>query len=227
MPRTSRIAPGGVVFHCLNRGNDRRQLFDDAEDYAAFETVMEETLEQVPVRLLAYCLMPNHWHLVLWPRAAGALGLFMQRLTTTHVRRWHRHRHSEGLGHLYQGTYKSFPVQDDRHFSTVARYVERNPLRAKLVAKAEDWQWGSLWRREQGDEAQRELLTEWPVRRRNDWLDWVNLAQTDKELSLLRESIRRGRPFGSAAWQQATAKRLNLQSSFRKRGRPKKDQSGR
>ena len=140
---------------------------------------------------------------------------------------WHRHRHSEGLGHLYQGTYKSFPVQDDRHFSTVARYVERNPLRAKLVAKAEDWQWGSLWRREQGDGAQREILTEWPVRRRHDWLDWVNLAQTDKELSLLRESIRRGRPFGSATWQQATAKRLNLQSSFRPRGRPKKDKSGR
>ena len=210
------------MFHCLNRGNDRRRLFDDDSDYAAFERVMEASLEQVPVRLLAYCLMPNHWHLLLWPRASGELGRFMQRLTTTHVRRWHRQRHSEGLGHLYQGTYKSFPVQDDDHFATVARYVERNPLRAKLVKKAQDWQWGSLWRRERGEPAQRGIFSEWPVNRRSDWVNWVNQPQTDGELLALREAVKRGRPFGDAHWQQTTAKRLNLESTFRLRGRPKK-----
>ena len=116
MPRTARMTPGGVIFHCLNRGNDRRPIFDNDEDFAAFERVLEATLDAVPVRLLAYCLMPNHWHLLLRPTQDGQLGAFMQRLTTTHVRRWHRLRHSEGHGHLYQGTYKSFPVQDDRHF---------------------------------------------------------------------------------------------------------------
>src|SRR5258706_16171152 len=115
MPRPPRIAPGGIVFHCLNCGNDRRAIFDDDGDYAAFERVPEATLDLVHVRLLAYCLMPNHWHLLLWPRADGDLARFMPRLTTTHVRRWHRHRHSDGRGHLYQGVYKNFPTQDDGH----------------------------------------------------------------------------------------------------------------
>src|SRR5690349_2925902 len=123
MPRRARKAPGGVVFHCLNRGNDRREIFSDPEDYAAFERVMASAVAAVPVRILGYCLMPNHWHLLLWPREDGHLARFMQRLQVTHVRRWHQHRHSTGRGHLYQGAFKSFPVQEDRHFLIVARYV--------------------------------------------------------------------------------------------------------
>ncbi|HEX4125334.1 MAG TPA: transposase, partial [Tepidisphaeraceae bacterium] len=88
------------IFHCLNRGNDRRELFADDGDYADFERVLASTLKAVPVRLLAYCLMPNHWHLLLWPKKEGELSRFMQRLTTTHVRRWHTRRHGEGRGHL-------------------------------------------------------------------------------------------------------------------------------
>ena len=139
MPRSARSAPGDVVFHCLNRGNDRAEIFSKEGDYAAFEKVMAEVLDLVPMRLLAYCLMPNHWHLLLWPREDGDMGRFMHRLTVTHVRRWHEHRHSTGRGHVYQGTYKSFPVQRDKNFLKVARYVERNALRANLVEHAEDW----------------------------------------------------------------------------------------
>ena len=223
MPRPARVAPGGVIFHCLNRGNDRRAVFDDAGDFAAFERVMEATLAAVPgVRLLAYCLMPNHWHLLLWPTHDGELPAFAQRLTTTHVRRWHRHRHSDGRGHLYQGTYKSFPVQDDRHFLLVARYVERNAMRAGLCQLAQAWQWGSLWRREHGSPRERGILCEWPVPRPADYLTWVNEPQSDGELAALRESVRRGRPFGSPAWQTLTADSLGLASTFRARGRPKK-----
>jgi putative transposase len=221
MPRTARIAPGGMIFHCLNRGNDRRQVFDDDGDFAAFERVMDATLQLVPVRLLGYCLMPNHWHLLLWPRNDGELGAFMQRLTTTHVRRWHRHRHSDGRGHLYQGAYKSFPVQDDVHFLAVARYVERNALRAGLAAEAQGWQWSSLWRREMGSAQERGILSEWPVERPRDWLKRVNDPQSQREVAALRESIRRGRPFGEPLWQAATAAKLNLESTFRERGRPK------
>ncbi|HEY2585374.1 MAG TPA: transposase [Tepidisphaeraceae bacterium] len=223
MPRTARVAPGGVIFHCLNRGNDRRPVFDDPGDYAAFERALLATLDALPgVRLLACCLMPNHWHLLLWPRRDGELAAFMQRLTTTHVRRWHRHRHSDGRGHLYQGTYKSFPVQDDAHFLTVARYVERNALRANLVERAEAWHWASLWRREHGSPQERGILSEWPVARPADWLAWVNEPQTDKELEALRESVRRGRPFGAADWQARAAEALDLQFTFGRRGRPKK-----
>lgn len=223
MARVPRIAPGGVIFHCLNRGNDGRNLFDAEGDFAAFERVLSETLELVPTRLLAYCLMHNHWHLLLWPRADGELAAFMHRLTTMHVRRWHRHRNSDGRGHLYQGTYRSFPVQEDRHFLTVARYIERNPLRAKMVRRAEDWRWCSLWRRENGLPQERDVLAEWPVDRPPGWTTFVNRPQTDREEADLADAIRRGRPYGDSAWQAIAARRMNLQATLRSRGRPKKD----
>ena len=210
------------MFHCLNRGNDRRELFADAGDYAAFERVMHAAIETVPMRILAYCLMPNHWHLLLWPRCDGQLAAFMQRLQVTHVRRWHQHRHSTGRGHVYQGAFKSFPVEEDRHFLVVARYVERNALRARLVDRAEDWQWSSLWRRDRGTARERGLLSEWPVTRPSDWVDWLNQPQTTAETDAIRESVNKGRPYGSDSWQHRTAQELGLQSTFRKQGRPRK-----
>jgi putative transposase len=211
-----------MVFHVINRGVGRRRLFGSRGDYAAFERVLQDVVETVPMRILSYCLMPNHWHLLLWPQVAGQLASFMQRLTTTHVRRFQQHRQEIGHGHLYQGRFKSFPVQEDSHFLTVARYVERNALRAKLAARAEDWRWCSLWRREHGSPAERGLLCEWPVPRQPDWLNWVNQPQTEKEIAALRLSINRSRPYGEPAWQQNTAQRLGLQRSFGKPGRPKK-----
>jgi putative transposase len=228
MPRTARNAPGGVVFHLLNRANARSPLFDSPGDYAAFLKALADTLAAFPgVRLLAWCLMPNHWHLVLLPRADGELGRFMQRLTVTHVRRWHEHRRSTGGGHVYQGTYKSFPAQRDEHFLILCRYVERNPLRAKLVRKAQDWPWSSLWAREHAadDPAAADLaslLSDWPVDRPANWLRLVNAPQTAAEEDALRQSIRRGRPFGSPRWQKTTATRLGLTHTFRDRGRPPK-----
>ena len=118
-----------MVFHVLNRANARARIFGREADYAAFERVMKETLARKPIRVLGYLIMPNHWHLVLWPEHDGELGAFMQRLTTTHVRRWHLCRKTVGCGHLYQGTYKSFPIETDEHLLTVLCYVERNALR--------------------------------------------------------------------------------------------------
>ena len=102
MPRKARKAPGGIVFHCINRGVGRNRLFHKPQDYAAFEPVLAYALEAVPVRLLAYCLMPNHWHLLLWPEEKGQLGKFMHRLTMTHTRRYQEHYREVGYGHLYQ-----------------------------------------------------------------------------------------------------------------------------
>ena len=128
MPRTARVAPGGMVFHVLNRGVARMQLFEKAADYQAFEQVLRDTFDQSPMRICAYAVMPNHWHLLLWPECDGELAAFMQRLTITHVRRWQEHRGYAGLGHVYQGRYKSFPVESDEHFWVVARYVECAPI---------------------------------------------------------------------------------------------------
>ncbi len=147
MSRPPRAAEGGLVYHALNRANARLPIFGDEDDYAAFERTIGEAVTRYDMRLLAYCVMPNHFHLVVWPRQDGDLSQFMRWLTMTHTQRWDAHRHSAGTGHLYQGRFKSFPVQDDGHFLTVCRYVERNALRAGLVERAERWRWCSLWRR--------------------------------------------------------------------------------
>jgi putative transposase len=224
MPRSARNAPGNVVYHVLNRGVGRMQLFRGQRDYQAFEQVLADALEAVPTRILAWCIMPNHWHLLLWPRRGGELARFMQRLGVMHARRWVMFRGRDGCGHVYQGRFKSFPVQDDAHLRTVGRYVERNAVRAGLAPQAQDWRWGSLWARHHADSPAAALLAPWPVKlpALADWTGWVNQPQSATELDALRTCIRRGRPYGSAAWVAQTAGRLALESSLRPRGRPKK-----
>src|SRR5258708_320146 len=151
MGRPHRIALGGYAYHVLNRANGRLPIFQKDDDYAAFERILGEALEHVPgMRLLAYCLMPNHWHLVLWPRRDDELSDFGHWLTLTHTQRWHAHYHDVGTGHLYQGRFKSFPVAADEHFSPVGRDPERNALLAGLGAGAAEWRWARLGRREHG-----------------------------------------------------------------------------
>ena len=223
MPRHARAAPGGYVYHALNRAVARLPLFQKDEDYRAFERVLVEALAKHPIRLLAYCLMPNHWHFVLWPEGDDDMTAFLRWLTHTHTQRWHAHYHTAGTGHLYQGRYRAFPVQEDDHCYTVLRYVERNALRANLVPRAEDWRWSSLAHRHGGEEdAIRRLLHPWPLPEPADWLKRVNRAETEAELEALRRSIVRGQPFGTEAWQKRTAKKLDLEYTFRKQGRPRK-----
>jgi len=221
MPRTARVAPGGMVFHVLNRGVARMQVFEKAGDYEAFERVLAETLLETPMRICTYCLMPNHWHLLLWPERDGDMARFMHRLTVTHVRRWQEHRHTVGLGHVYQARYKSFPVEEDEHFLAVARYVERNALRANLVVRAEEWRWSGLWRRGRGNAEEKGVLTAWPVELPADWIERVNRADNEKELEALRRSVQRGRPYGTPTWQRHMAKRLGLESTYHAPGRPR------
>jgi putative transposase len=221
MSRTLRAAEGGLIYHALNRANARLAIFGDDEDFDAFERVLAEAVSRHDMRLLAYCLMPNHFHLVLWPRLDGDLSRFMRWLTMTHTQRWHAHRHSAGSGHLYQGRFKSFPVQDDGHFLTLCRYVERNALRAGLAPRAEAWRWSSLWRRAQPTPAPGPTLCDWPIDRPTDWVKRVNAALNPSEEDALRRAIQRGHPFGALEWQTLTAERLGLQSTLKPRGRPK------
>ena len=142
MPRTARASLGNWCYHVLNRGNGRAEVFHKPEDYAAFIDLFAPACERIPMRILGWCLMPNHFHLVLWPRKDGDLGRWMQWLLTSHVRRYHKHYRSSG--HVWQGRFKAFPIQQDEHFLTVLRYAERNALRAGLAPSAHDWPWGSL-----------------------------------------------------------------------------------
>ena len=226
MGRPLRAAAGGYVYHVLNRANARLKIFADDEDYAAFERVLQQAVERTQTRLLAYCLMPNHWHLVVWPRKTGELSQFVGWLTLTHTQRWHAHRDSIGSGHLYQGRFKSFPVQEDDHLFAVARYVERNPLRANLVRKAEQWRWGSLHRWLRGNAEDRSLLSKWPRTRKAGWAEYVNAPQTEAELDAVRRSIQRGNPLGDEAWSAAAVNELGLETTLRPRGRPRKPEKG-
>jgi putative transposase len=221
MPRRLRIATGGLAYHVLNRRVGRLPLFESPADYAAFETVLQQAVAQTRIRIAAYCLMPNHWHLLLWPRQDGELSEVLRWITVTHTQRWHAFRNTAGTGPVYQGRFKSFPIQTDDHFLTVARYVERNARRAKLVRRAESWKWSSLWRRCQDNPQLTAWLSNWPVERPRNWLAQVNDAEEAEKLEALRCSVQRGRPFGNAAWVVRTAKRLNLESTLRPRGRPK------
>lgn len=210
----------------LNRANARMTIFADDGDYVAFEKVLAEAVERTETRLLAYCIMPNHWHLVVWPRKDGELSRFVGWLTLAHTQRWHAHRRSTGSGHVYQGRFKSFPVQEDEHFYTIARYVERNALRANLVRRAELWRWGSLARWLRGAAEDKQLLAAWPLARKASWVDHVNAPQTEAELVAVRPSVQRGSPLGDEAWSQRTVRRLGLESTIRPRGRPKKLKNG-
>jgi len=178
----------------------------------------------VPVNVLAYCLMPNHWHLVICPQVDQSLSQFMHWLTVTHAQRWHAFRGTAGTGSVYQGRFKASPVQSGEHFLAVCRYVERNPLRANLVGKAEDWRWSSLWRRTQSDSTD---LDDWPIPQPKDWIDRVNRPGNDTELQAVRAAIQRGAPFGEAPWQQTTARALHIESSLNDRGRPKIEKDSR
>lgn len=222
MPRRTRYAPGGLIYHVLNRAAGRRTLFRKDDDYAAFERILAEMVQRYDARLLAYCLMPNHWHLALWPRRDGELSDSVRWLSVTHAQRLHAHRHTAGTGPIYQGRFKSFPMQDELHLQTVCRYVERNPLRAGLVRRAEAWRWSSLGvehHRARGPDVP--TLSAWP--RPRSWVRLVNEPQTDAELQSLRRCVHRGSPLGDASWAIKIAKKLGLQSTLRPPGRPKKE----
>jgi putative transposase len=221
MPRSPRADEAGGLYHALNRANLRAPIFKKAEDYLAFEKILHEALEIHDVELYSYQLMRNHYHLVLRPLVDGEMSRFMGWVGGTHTMRYHAHHQTSGLGHLYQQRYKSFPIQDDEHFFVVCRYVERNALRAELVDRAEDWRWGSLWRWLQRPEPDPKLLSPWPLARLPGWADRVNQPLSKRELDAVRLSAQRGRPLGDEGWVESIARRLDLESTMRPRGRPR------
>lgn len=154
--------------------------------------------------------MPNHWHFVLRPETDSQLSDFFRWLTHTHTMRWHAHDHTDGTGHLYQGRFKTFPIEADDHLLAVLRYVERNPLRASLCERAEDWWFGSFRRRKYGTPQQRQILNEWSITRLRQWVAHVNRPRSNAELTALRNSVRHGAPYGSGRFVTQSAARFQL-----------------
>jgi putative transposase len=219
---------GGYAYHVLNRANGRLRLFKKEADFAAFDALIAEAIERIPLRIVGYTLMGNHWHFIVWPkqRQDQQVSEFFRWLTVTHSQRWHAHHGTAGMGHVYQGRFKSFPIAADAHFLAVLRYVERNPLRAGVVRRAEAWRWGSLYRRTHGTAEEKALLADSPVPLGRQWLEHVNRPQSEAELEAVRRSVQRGQPFGGQAWKLKVARQLGLEHTFRPRGRPNKQALG-
>ena len=216
MPRTARAIVANSCYHVLNRANQKAQVFHEKEDYVQFLALISRAQDRLHVPLLAACLMPNHVHFVMRPTDASDLSDWMHWVFTTHVR-WHHEKYST-TGRVWQGRFKAFPIQEDHHLLTVMRYVERNASRAKLVERAEDWEWGSLaWRRTPRPAVD---LAESPVPLPSYWRHYTNEPQTDVELAEVRACVNRQRPFGAKEWVDRQVKELGLESSVTPAGRP-------
>jgi putative transposase len=218
MPRVPRVDITDTIYHVINRRVGKMKLFLKDSDYKSFELLLEDIVNVQGMRLIAYCLMPNHWHLILQPRYDGHMAKTLHWLTTTHACRWHQNTNTVGQGPLYQGRYKSFPIEENAYLLNVIRYVESNPLRAGLVSKAEEWRFSSLPKRIGGKNS---LLSDTIVPLPSNYLRWVN-DTSDEDIETLRNSVNKGVPFGSDMWMFEAIEKFGLQSTVNKTGRPRK-----
>jgi putative transposase len=221
MPRVARVDIANHPYHVLNRAIMRLRIFSTGKEYEHFEKIIEEAAEKIGMKIIAYTIMPNHWHFLLYPEKDGDLGLFMHQLTNTHIRQVKSRTKTIGTGPLYQGRYKSFIIQKDEHFLTILKYIERNPVRAGLAACVEDWHWGSAWRRVYGTPKQKKLLADSPVELPANYRHWVNTPESPKELEEIRTSVNKARPYGAEDWIQKTVKQFNLGATLHNPGRPR------
>lgn len=219
MPRIHRYLADGYFYHVINRGNGKQKIFHKDQDFAVFIQIMKEAKKHFSIDIFAYCLMPNHFHMVLMPNQPDHLSMWMHWLMSTHANRYRQHYKT--TGHLWQGRFKSFIIQNDEHLITVLRYVEANPLRAGLVFSAKDWLWSSL--RERIDERTETIISDLPFELSSDWIKFVDEPLTKKELERIRQSVIRQSPFGTLEWQNEISKELNIECTLRPRGRPRKE----
>lgn len=145
------------------------------------------------VRLLAFCLMPNHFHLLLWPEVGSEISTYMQLVMNVHIRDLQDRHQTRGTGHVYQGRHKNVPILTEHHLLVAARYVESNALAAALVERAQDWEWCSL---NQADECAA-LVAPWPLSRPSNWVDLVNQITSDKSLKEIRKYARTAYKLGA------------------------------
>jgi putative transposase len=222
VPRRTRSLLDGGVYHVFNRAARKLALFESPSEYDAFLGIVAEAQEEIAMRLVCFCVMPNHWHLVLWPEVGRDMSRFTAWLTATHALRWRWRHGTVGQGVVYQGRFKAIPVQCDRHFLTLCRYVERNPVRAGLASRAEDWPWSSASLAATAARA-RPTLSPWPVQQPDEWRDWVNQPEPEHTLEALRSSITRSVPWGTRDWQAEVTRSQGTEWPRRRAGRPRRD----
>jgi putative transposase len=228
MGRLPRAIDDGLIYHALNRGNNRADVFADDGDYEAFLESLRSTRARYPFRLYGYCLMPNHFHLLLQPEPGQSISRILQSLTVAHT--WRYHKRNRSSGHVWQGRFRSPVIQGDEHLLVVLRYIEANPLRASMVADLGDYRWSSYQTHGLGrPDALLSPFPEWErlgpteAQRRRRWRAKLRASQRLEELRAVRASVCSGRPFGHPEWTEQIAARLRIDLHPKPRGRPPKE----
>ena len=219
MPRHARISPDGFFQHVINRGDHREDIFHKAADFAAFLALMTEAAWRVPMRIIAYCIMRNHFHLLLWPYHGSDVSAYMQILMNLHIQRYVRHYPPSSPGHIYQGRYRNVLVQGGPDLWKVARYVEANPVAAHIVRRAEDYKWSSAWR--WASRPGRPALHPEPIVHSREWLEFVNEPLGVDIVASIEHAVRKGLPIGDEEWVRRVVADHGLQHTTRGRGRPR------
>jgi putative transposase len=227
MARRPRLIGDDLVYHAINRGNNRAVVFTDDDDRRAFLEAIGRTREKYPFRLLGYCLMSNHFHLLLSPDSGQSISRILQSLTVTHT--WRHHKRHRSSGHVWQGRFRSPAIERGAHLLAVLRYIEANPVRARMVADPAEYPWSSFQRHGLGEpDPLLDGVPDWEAMGRTDrercsrWRRFVVAARSRRDLEPIRSSLRSGRPYGSEIWVAATARRLGVDLNPRPRGRPRK-----
>jgi putative transposase len=224
MGRLPRAIADGLVYHALNRDNNLGRVFADDADHLAFLEALRKTKERYPFRLLGHCLMSDQFHLLSRGESGQTISRILKSLTA-----WHYHKRHRSSGHVWQGRFRSPLIQDDGHLLTVLRFIEANPVRANLVLDPSDYRWSSYGCHGLGEDdpllspiRESDKLGRTASERRKRWRAKVCARQKEGELTAVRNSLRSGRPFGADEWTERIAKRLNIDLTHRKRGRPRK-----
>lgn len=227
MPRPLRPVAEGLIYHVINRGNNRQAVFRKAADFQAFLAALSDLKERKPFDLFGYCLLNNHFHLLIRPQETS-ISRIVQSLLVSHTQRYHKHHRSGG--HVWQGRFKSPVIQNDEHLLTVLRYIEANPLRAGIVTDAADYRWSSY--RVHGLGEANELvsplvtydeLAASPAGRQRKWARKVHQPLPESVVAAVRRSVETGLPYGAQPWVARLAKKLDLDLTIRPRGRPRKN----
>ncbi len=218
MPRQARNVAAGYIYHVLNRGNRKQTVFHREKDYLTFLELMKKAKEKFPIKIFAYCIMPNHYHFALMPIEIDHLSKWIHWLTTVHAGKYHHHYQTSG--HIWQDRFKNILVQNDCHLATVLKYIERNPMRSGLVKSAWNWPWSSS--REGQREKLNNLLDERPIKLQMDWEEFVKFPIKTTELENLRKCIKQQLPYGNEKWKLEISKELGIKCFPKPRGRPKK-----
>ena len=214
MARMARVVAAGVPHHVTQRGNRRQQVFFSDDDYLAYRALLAQSCRDAGVAVWAYCLMPNHVHLIMVPRDEDGL---RAALADAHRRYSRAVNFREGWrGYLWQGRFASFPM-DENYLLACARYVELNPVRARLVARPRDWRWSSARAHLSGDDDK--LVRAAPLLSRvDDWKAFLGEGLDGVAREAIRSAERTGRPLGGEGFVRRLEKRLERPLARRKPG---------